>query len=154
MKKRYDFDPRVFWNRASTKTDFPEFLIIFSIFKFSLLVSSASCERTFSHMSWIVSERRSCITSENGDKRLKLANQLPQRKRLLGMCDSLKIKRRSRRIFLCCDRIISNCITTLDSGHGISSENLKCKLFGFNIFNQRIVDHEQFSTYWTLFHTL
>ena len=93
LKRRYDEDPRIFWNRSTTKSEFPVFLIDFSIFIFSLLSSSASCERVFSRMGWMVSGRRSSITSENVDRRLTLANQLPQRKRLLTMCDDRKIKR-------------------------------------------------------------
>ena len=50
LKKRYDEDPRVFWNQDSIKSEFPEFLVSFSIFIFSLLSSSANCERTFSRM--------------------------------------------------------------------------------------------------------
>ena len=92
LKLRYDDDPRVFWNRTSTMAAFPDFFFKFSIFIFSVKSSSASCERTFSRMGWMVSGRRSSITSENVDKRLTLANQLPQRKRLLTMCDDRKIK--------------------------------------------------------------
>ena len=85
LKQRYDADPRIFHNQNTTKAEFPEFIITFAIFIFSLLSASANCERAFSCMGWLVAGRRARITAENVDKRLTLANQLPQKKRLLAL---------------------------------------------------------------------
>ena len=57
LKRRYDVDPRVFWNQSTIKAEFPDFPITFSIFIFSLLSSSASCGRIFNRMGWMVSGR-------------------------------------------------------------------------------------------------
>ena len=93
LKRRYAEDPRLFWNRITTKSELPEFLISFAIFIFSLLSASANCELTFTRMGWMIAGRRSSITAGNIDKRLTIANQLPQKKRLLALCDERKIKR-------------------------------------------------------------
>ena len=54
---------------------------------------SANCEQAFSRMGWIVPSRRAGITANHVDKRLTLCNQLPQKRRLLDVCETRKIKR-------------------------------------------------------------
>ena len=93
LKKKYDKDPRVFWNDSDIREEMPSFVVDFSIFIFSLLSSSANCERSFSRMGWMVSSRRAGITADNVDKRLTLCNQLPQKRRLLDLCEVRKTKR-------------------------------------------------------------
>ena len=93
LKKKYDADPRVFFNQSDVRTELPSLLIDFAIFIFSLQSSSANCERSFSRMGWMISSRRAGITADNADKRLTLCNQLPQKRRLLDFCKSRKIKR-------------------------------------------------------------
>ena len=93
LKKKYDDDPRCFWNDADVRDTFPSFLVSTAIFIFSILSSSANCERAFSRMGWMVSDRRTAITANNADKRLTLCNQLPQKRRLLQVCKERKIKR-------------------------------------------------------------
>ena len=91
MKKKYDEDPRCFWNDREARDTSPLFLVSVAIFVFSILSSSASCERAFSRMGWMVANRRAAITADNADKRLALCNQLPQKRRLLELCREEKL---------------------------------------------------------------
>ena len=50
MKKKYDEDPRCFWNDREARDTFPSFLVSVAIFVFFILSSSASCEQAFSRM--------------------------------------------------------------------------------------------------------
>ena len=93
LKKKYDADPRCFWNDPEVRDTFPSFLVSTAIFIFSILAASANCERQFSRMGWMISARRAGITASNADKRLTLCNQLPQKRRLLKECRERKIKR-------------------------------------------------------------
>ena len=93
MKKKYDADPRCFWNDPEVRDTFPPFLVSTAIFIFSILAASANCERAFSRMGWMIAARRAAITATNADKRLTLCNQLPQKRRLLEACEERKIKR-------------------------------------------------------------
>ena len=83
MKKKYDEDPRCFWNDREARNTFPSFLVSVAIFNFSILSSSASCECVFSRVGWMVANRRAAITADSADKRQTLCNQLPQKRRLL-----------------------------------------------------------------------
>ena len=87
------FWSRCFWNVSEVRNTFPSFLVSTAIFNFSILASSANCERAFSRMGWMISARRVGITATNTDKRLTLCNQLPQKRRLLKECWERKIKR-------------------------------------------------------------
>ena len=55
--------------------------------------SSANYERQFSRMVWMISKIRASITPANANMRLTVANQLPQKRRLLDLCDERKLKR-------------------------------------------------------------
>ena len=93
LKKKYDRDPRIYWSDKEVRKSIPSFLVDFAVFIFSLQSSSANCERAFSRMGWMISSRRAGITADNVDKRLTLCNQLPQKRRLLDVCETRKIKR-------------------------------------------------------------
>ena len=82
----------VFGMIAKREILFHRFLLALLYF-FSILSSSARCERAFSRMGWMVANRRAAITADNADKRLALCNQLPQKRRLLELCRERKIKR-------------------------------------------------------------
>ena len=80
-------------NQPSVKAFLPGFLSSCAIFLFSIHSVSANCERSFSRMGWMISSRRAGITADNADKRLTISNQIPQKRRLLDLCDQRKIKR-------------------------------------------------------------
>ena len=75
------------------KCIFTSFLVSTVIFIFSVFAASANCERVFSRMSYMISSRRAGITADNADKRLTISNQIPQKRRLLDLCDERKIKK-------------------------------------------------------------
>ena len=89
LVKKYTKDPRIYWNQ----TRLPSFLIATVMFIFSIFAASANCERGFSKMSYMISSRRAGITADNADKRLTISNQIPQKRRLLDLCDERKIKK-------------------------------------------------------------
>ena len=91
--KKYDEDPRCFWNDREARDTFPSFLVSIAIFVFSILSSSASCERSFSRMGLVVANGMASITADNADKRLTLCNQLSRKRWLLELCRERKIKR-------------------------------------------------------------
>ena len=91
--KKYDKDPRCLWNDREAWDTFPSFLVSIAIFVFSILSSSASCERSFSRMGLVVANRMAAITADNADKRLTLCNQLYRKRWLLELCRERKIKR-------------------------------------------------------------
>ena len=93
MKKKYDEDPRCFWNDREARDTFPSFLVDVAIFVSSILSSSANCEPAFSRMGWMVANRRNAITVDNAEKHMALCNQLPQKRLLLELCQERKIKR-------------------------------------------------------------
>ena len=90
LVKKYTKDPRIYWNQTSNTSSFPSFLIATVMFIFSIFEASANCERGFSKMSYMISSRRAGITA---DKRLTISNQIPQKRRLLDLCDERKIKK-------------------------------------------------------------
>ena len=104
LKKKYDKDPRIFFIKSDVRDELPPFLVDFAIFIFSLQSSSANCERSFSRMGWMISSRRAGITASNADKRLTLCNQLPQKRRLLDVCETRKIKRTKLEETLFCSK--------------------------------------------------
>ena len=91
LAKKYTKDPRIYWSESSNTSSFPSFLISTVIFIFSVFAASANCERVFSRMSYMISSRRAGITTDNTDKRLTISNQIPQKRRLLDLCDERKI---------------------------------------------------------------
>ena len=93
MKKKYDEDPRCFWNDREARDTFPSFLVSIAILVFFILSSSASCERSFSRMGLVVANRMAAITVDNADKRQTLCNQLSRKRWLLELCRERKIKR-------------------------------------------------------------
>ena len=93
LKKKYDEDLRCFWNGREARDTFPSFLVGTAIFVFSILSSSASCERSFNRMGLVVANRMSDITADTADKRLTLCNQLSRKRWLLELCRERKIKR-------------------------------------------------------------
>ena len=93
LVKKYTKDPRIYWNQTSNTSSFPSFLIATVMFIFSIFAASANCERGFSKMSYMTSSRRAGITADNADKRLTISNQIPQKRRLLDLCDERKIKK-------------------------------------------------------------
>ena len=91
LAKKYTKDPRIYWSETSNTSSFPSCLISTVIFIFSVFAASANCERVFSRMSYMISSRRAGITTDNTDKRLTISNQMPQKRRLLDLCDERKI---------------------------------------------------------------
>ena len=70
-----------------------ETLVSFSRYIFSILAGSAGPEREFSRMGYLVTTRGSCYTAENANKRLTLANLIPQKRRLEKALSSRQLKR-------------------------------------------------------------
>ena len=82
----------VFGMIAKREIPFRRFWLALLYF-FSILSSSASCERSFSRMGLVVANRMAAITADNADKRLTLYNQLSRKRWLLELCQERKIKR-------------------------------------------------------------
>ena len=93
LKRQYDKSPLSFWSRRNATAHYPKFLVQFALFVHSVKPASANCEQQFSRMSWMISKRRASITPANANKRLTIANQLPQKRRLLDLCEERKVKR-------------------------------------------------------------
>ena len=69
------------------------FLISAVMFIFSVFAASANYERIFSRMGYMISSRRARLTADNADKRLTICNQIPQKRRLLDLCEKRKIQK-------------------------------------------------------------
>ena len=82
LKGAYDDDPRIFWNDGTHGLAMGTRLRELANYIFSVLAGSAGPEREFSRMGYLVSSRRSRYTSSNTNKRLTLANLIPQKRRL------------------------------------------------------------------------
>jgi len=93
LVKKYNQDPRIFWSNPTHANSLPTELVSFAHFCHSVRSASANSEREFSRMRWMISPRRSAITSENADKRLTLENQLPQKRRLESQLREKGVKR-------------------------------------------------------------
>ena len=61
---------------------------------FSILAGSAGPEREFSRMGYLLTPRRSSYKSSNTNKRLTLANRIPQKRRLEIELNARNVKRR------------------------------------------------------------
>ena len=73
----------------------PKSLVEFAHHVHSIQYSSASSEREFSRMGWMISPRRASITAANADKRLALANLLPMKRKLEKEMDVGNFKKRN-----------------------------------------------------------
>ena len=93
LKSKYDDDPRVFWSDKKHTRAMGDSLARFSTYIFSILAGSAGPEREFSRMGYLVTTRRSRYTAGNANKRLTLANLIPQKRRLEKALSSRQIKR-------------------------------------------------------------
>ena len=62
-------------------------------FVFSILAGSAGSEREFSRMGYLLSSRRTSYTPSNSNKRLTLANLLPQKRRLEEIMNARGLKK-------------------------------------------------------------
>ena len=93
LKQKYDKDPRTFWSDKSHNSSLDPCLNEFAGFTHSIRVAAANCERQFSRMGWMISQRRAKITAPNSNKRLTMMNQLPQKRRLEQLCEEREIKR-------------------------------------------------------------
>ena len=82
LKARYDDDPRLFWNDQKHRLALGSSLVELARYMFSIRSSSAGPEREFSRMGFLLSPRRSRYTASNTNKRLTLANLIPQKRRL------------------------------------------------------------------------
>ena len=82
LKKKYDANPMTYWGDAQAVAIYDEQLVQFATQVHSVRPASASPERTFSHMKYLVSARRSSITARNTDMRLTVASLLPQKRKL------------------------------------------------------------------------
>ena len=80
--KNYENDPRVFWSNSANRCVLPKCIVLFALFCHSVRSSSASPEREFSRMGWMISSRRASVRPKNADKRLVMGNLLPQKRRL------------------------------------------------------------------------
>ena len=93
LKAAYDSDPRLFWSDDTHSLNMGSKLVSFAGYIFSILAGSAGPEREFSRMGYLVSSRRSSYTPDNTNKRLTLANLLPQKRRLEDLLSSRKLKK-------------------------------------------------------------
>lgn len=93
LKAKYDLDPRIFWTNAEHMSALDDQLISFAIYIFSIFSGSAGPEREFSRMGYLLSARRSRYTASNSNKRLTLANLIPQKRRLERVMAERKLKR-------------------------------------------------------------
>ena len=93
LKENYDSNPRIFWNDPNHRAEMGPDLVSFAIYIFSILSSSAGPEREFSRMGYLDTTRRSSYTSSNTNKRLTLANLIPQKRRLETLLCNRKIKK-------------------------------------------------------------
>ena len=93
LKAEYDLDPRIFWTNAEHMSAMDDQLVSFAIYIFSIFSGSAGPEREFSRMGYLLSARRSRYTASNSDKRLTLANLIPQKRRLERVMAERKLKR-------------------------------------------------------------
>lgn len=92
LKSIYDADPRVFWNDSDHSAVMGSTIRSFARYVFSILAGSAGPEREFSRMGYLLSSRRTSYTSSNTNKRLTLANQLPQKRRLEDILTTRRLK--------------------------------------------------------------
>ena len=93
MKQKYLKDPKCFWNDRSLCSVLSPKLIDFANYVFSIRSGAVKCKSGFSHMTWMISSRRSSITGPNADKRLTLTDLLPQKRRLESEMQRRGIKR-------------------------------------------------------------
>ena len=93
LKDEYDRNPRVFWSDETHSSVLGSDLVSFARYIFSILSSSAGPEREFSRMGYLVTKRRSRYTPANTNKRLTLANLIPQKRRLEDILSIRQIKR-------------------------------------------------------------
>ena len=82
-----------FWSDDSKVSKFDKGLVEFATWVYSVRPASVSPERTFSHMKYLVSSRRSCITAKNTDLRLTVASLLPQKRKLQEVMEVRSLKR-------------------------------------------------------------
>ena len=68
-------------------------LVNFARYIFSILAGSAGPEREFSRMGYLITTRRSLYTIANTNKRLTLANLIPQKRRLENALSTRQLKR-------------------------------------------------------------
>ena len=75
-------DPRVFWNNSDHAAVMGSYIRAFALFILSILAGSAGPEREFSRMGYLLSSEKTSYKASNTNKRLTLANLLPQKRRL------------------------------------------------------------------------
>ena len=93
LKRDYDKNPLSSWSRRDFTAGLPDFLFQFAPLVHSVKSSSAHFERQFLGMVWMISKIRTSSTLANANMRFTVANQLPQKRRLLDLCDERKVKR-------------------------------------------------------------
>ena len=81
MENSYE-NPMIYWGDTLSVAKYGDLLVEFATWVFSVRPSSASPERTFSRMKFMVSPRRSAITAAHTDMRLAVASLLPQKKKI------------------------------------------------------------------------
>ena len=89
----YKKNPRKFWCDNRLMSNLSPVIIKYDIFIFSIRSGSVKCESEFSRMGWMISARRSSITSSNANKRLTMGNLLPRKRRLEKEIKVRKIKK-------------------------------------------------------------
>ena len=65
----------------------------FARYVFSILAGSSGPEREFSRMGYLLSSRRTRYTASNTNKRLALANLLPQKRKLEKIMSTRRLKK-------------------------------------------------------------
>ena len=93
LKKEYDDNPMKYWGDATAVARYDKKLVEFSTWVYSVKSASASPERVFSQMKYLVSARRSSITAQNTDMRLTVASLLPLKRKLEDVMNSRSLKR-------------------------------------------------------------
>ena len=95
IKELYDQDPRKFWINPLHRSKMHSCLVKYALFLYSIRSSSASSEREFSRMAWMLSKRRSSYTTSNTNRMLTCGNLIPQKRRLEQELVKRKVKRRN-----------------------------------------------------------
>ena len=89
----------IYWGDMLSVTKYGHLLVEFATWVFSVRPSSASPERTFSRMKFMVSPRRSAITAAHTDMRLAVASLLPQKRKLEELMKDASLKSNGLFIF-------------------------------------------------------
>ena len=82
-----------YWADGTAVARYDRRLVAFATWVYSVKPASATPERVFSHMKYLISARRSRITAATTDMRLTVASLLPLKRKLEEVLDERSLKR-------------------------------------------------------------